>query len=373
MWGRKADAGARPSTEGRLWIAVRTRATQQQPPFCSSGKFGTNFPLAGPHGKSPSTTRRRRSSERRHLLFSRSQHVRASNKVYFGMQGAVAWVDVNKWDETHDAAASQGWCPAVLDTNNDGKITPGWTEPNQPIDPTKDHRIDFGCYAVAVNAKDGSLWCSGIGRAAKRLMRLEVGKDAPASCKAEFYEPPPNQKPVEVIGSGGVEVDHQGVAWQNWRVSGHFSAFDRSKCKSTADPQGTGQSCPEGWTFYRKDDPTYDGSPYHTNQSYLTHMDVHDTLGLGKDAPLYSNVNTDAFEVLQPSTKKFVTLRVPYLSAFSRVRPTAALTTRRPGGKGRGCGPAILRMPRGIWKAERQKAGRARSVKPSSSRSVRVR
>jgi hypothetical protein len=318
-------------------MAVRTRATQQQPPFCSSGKFGSYFPLRGSARQVAMYDQKADKFEYVDTCFSADHNMfDASNKVYFGMQGAVAWVDVNKWDETHDAAASQGWCPAVLDTNNDGKITPGWTEPNQPIDPTKDHRIDFGCYAVAVNAKDGSLWCSGIGRAAKRLMRLEVGKDAPASCKAEFYEPPPNQKPVEVIGSGGVEVDHQGVAWQNWRVSGHFSAFDRSKCKSTADPQGTGQSCPEGWTFYRKDDPTYDGSPYHTNESYLTHMDVHDTLGLGKDAPLYSNVNTDAFEVLQPSTKKFVTLRVPYPLGFFPRSANGRVDDPKAGWKGKG-------------------------------------
>jgi hypothetical protein len=91
---------------------------------------------------------------------------------------------------------------------------------------------------------------------------------------------------------------------------------DRSKCKSTRDPQSTGQSCPEGWTFYRKNDPTYANSVYHSNESYLTHMDLHDTLGLGKDAPMYGSVNTDAIEVLSPRTKQFVTLRVPYPLGF---------------------------------------------------------
>ena len=49
--------------------------------------------------------------------------------------GSIGWIDVNTWDKTHDAEASQGWCPAVLDTNNDGKITQGWTEPDQAVDP----------------------------------------------------------------------------------------------------------------------------------------------------------------------------------------------------------------------------------------------
>ena len=40
----------------------------------------------------------------------------------------------------HDAEAAQGWCPAVLDTNGDGRITE-WTEPNAPVDPAKDHPL----------------------------------------------------------------------------------------------------------------------------------------------------------------------------------------------------------------------------------------
>ena len=82
------------------------------------------------------------------------------------------------------------------------------------------------------------------------------------------------------------------------------------------DPQATGQSCPEGWTFYRMNDPTYTNSVYHANESYLTHMDLHDTLGLGKDAPMYGSVNTDAIEVLDPQTRQFVTLGVDSRSFF---------------------------------------------------------
>ena len=50
----------------------------------------------------------------------------------------------------------------MLDTTGDGKISE-WTEPNAPADPAKDLQIAFGCYSVAVNPKDGSAWCSGIG------------------------------------------------------------------------------------------------------------------------------------------------------------------------------------------------------------------
>lgn len=51
------------------------------------------------------------------------------------------------------------------------------------------------------------MWYSGIGRGDKRLLRLEKAT-SPHSCKAEFYEPPPNQT-IEVNGSGGVEADSE--------------------------------------------------------------------------------------------------------------------------------------------------------------------
>ena len=61
---------------------------------------------------------------------------------------------MDTWDKTHEAEKSQGWCPAVIDSNGDGKIGPGWTEPDQPLDPAKDRRVEFGCYAIAYSEKD---------------------------------------------------------------------------------------------------------------------------------------------------------------------------------------------------------------------------
>ena len=66
----------------------------------------------------------------------------------------------------------------MLDTNGDGKITKPWTEPNEPIDPTKDHRITFGCYSISVSPADGSVWCSGIGLKENTLVRLERGPES---------------------------------------------------------------------------------------------------------------------------------------------------------------------------------------------------
>ena len=203
-----------------------------------------------------------------------------------------------------------------------------------------------------------------VGERDKRLMRLDKGSNPPETCKAEFYEPPPSGNPA-IIGSGGVEVDHNGVVWQNWRVSGQFATFDRSKCDTTSDLTASGQSCPEGWTFYRKDDPTYTDSFYHANESYLAHMDHHDVLGLGEDSAMYGSVNTDAIEVFSSNTGQFVTLRVPYpRSGSSRDLPTVASTIRTPGGRARAYGPATPPTRHGTSKVAKAKVARACSRKP---------
>jgi hypothetical protein len=70
------------------------------------------------------------------------------------------------------------------------------------------HRINFGCYGVAINPLDGSLWCSGIGVRDQTLMRLERGPNPPQTCKAEVYVPPPDKMPLP--GSGGVAIGTDG-------------------------------------------------------------------------------------------------------------------------------------------------------------------
>ena len=118
------------------------------------------------------------------------------DQLVLGQDDAVGWIDTAAFDKTHDAGASQGWCPGVVDTNGDGKISTGWTEPKEAIDPKRDHRIEFGCYAIGISPTDGSIWCSGIGHDDTRLVRLERGSNPPNSCKAEVYEPPKSMAPL---------------------------------------------------------------------------------------------------------------------------------------------------------------------------------
>ena len=341
MWKRNGDPrSVGIDAKGRVWFTLRTRDAQQQPAWCGgdkANKFGKYLPIKQ-SGKQvavydPKTQQFENVDTCFNVDHNEFSH---DNFIYYGSNGSVGWVDTDTWDKTHDPEKSTGWCPAVIDTNGDGKITPGWTEPDQPVDPTKDHRVTFGCYSIAVNEKDGSVWCSGIGSEQKRLMRLVKGTNPPETCRAEIYEPPTGQ-PIELVGTGGVQADSNGVIYDGWRVSGHFTAFDRSKCKSTRDPKADGQSCPEGWTIHRNtNEPTYANSPYKASESYLLYMDKWDTLGLGKDTPMYSSTNTDSMEVFQPSTRQFITLRVPYPLSFFARSGSGRVDNPNTGWKGKG-------------------------------------
>jgi len=327
---------------GRVFVTARIRAPQDQPAFCKDGtlnKFAKYFPLNGPSARQVEMydAKTRQIAMIDTCFAADHNHLDDKDAIIFGQNNAVGWLDTAAFDKTHDAQASQGWCPAVLDTNGDGKITE-WTEPNQPIDPRKDHRINFGCYGVAIDPIDGSLWCSGIGVRDKTLMRLERGSNPPQTCKAEVFVPPPDKMPLP--GSGGVAIDGKGLVWQNWRGAHQMLSFDRSKCKVLNGPNATGQQCPEGWTVYTKPGPTFQGGPDYssTDMLYMTEIDRDNTLGLGKDVVLSGDVNADSFFVVMPQGGQMttLTLRVPYPLGFAARAASGRIDDPKAGWKGRG-------------------------------------
>jgi hypothetical protein len=366
MWKRQGDPrSVAIDAKGRVWFTLRTRENGKQPSWCigdAANKFGKYYPLTQ-SGKQvavyhPTTQK----FENVDTCFTVDHNqMSTENFVYYGMTGAVGWVDMDTWDKTHDSEKSTGWCPAVIDTNGDGKISTGWTEPNEPVDPARDHRITFGCYSVTVNPKDGTLWCSGIGSGDKRLVRLDKGPNPPETCKAEFFEPPTGQTP-ELIGTGGIEAAADGVVYQGWRVSGHFTGFDRTKCKSTKDLKADGKSCPEGWTIYRdNNEPTFTDSLYKSTEHYLTHLDTWDTLGLGADSPTYGSTNTDSMEVLSMKTKQWVTMRVPYPMGFFTRHANGRIDDPGAGWKGKGFWASYASYA--AWHAEGGKGTLPKAVK----------
>jgi hypothetical protein len=337
VWVRSADPRSTlVLPDGRVLVTDRIRKDPtKQPDFCgkdSSNPFGQYFPLKQSYKQVAIYKPDTKTWEFIDTCFGADHNVIDKNNfIYFGQTDAIGWIDLNTWDRTHDAEKSQGWCPAVIDTNGTGKIEQGWTEPNEPVIAGRDHRIHFGAYGIAYNPKEDSVWAAGIGRGDRTLLRLVKGDHPPMTCRAEVYTPPDDG----VFGSGGVAATSDGLVWQNWRVSGHFSSFDRSKCNGdSVDP--TGHSCPQGWSIYNNPaEPRYADSPYKADESYLTEVDFHNTLGLG-EAPLYEQTNTDSIEMFQPSTKKFVTLRVPYPMGFYERSANGRIDDPSAGWKGEG-------------------------------------
>ena len=79
---------------------------------------------------------------------------------------------------------------------------------------------------------------------------------------------------------------------------------------------------------------------------------------------MYGSVNTDALEVVQPSTKRFVTLRVPYRLATSHAPRMGGSTTQPPDGRGGDCGQASRVTPRGTEKAAAGRVARDYCQRP---------
>ena len=342
VWARRSDPrSVALDGDGRVWLTGRVRGVDDQPEFCTdaSNVYADHYPLArGSRQVFMYDPRTEVFSEIDTCFSADHNQISDDDVIYYGFNGGLGWIDINVWDETQDAEAAQGWCPGVIDTNADGVITPGWTEPTDAIDPTRDHRIRVSCYSPAVNPVDGTVWCSGNGPTDNKLVRIDLGENPPASCTAEVFEPPPSVTNPSAYGSGGLHFTADGVAWQDWRGSGHFASFDRSRCADTTDPEATGQSCPEGWTFHRIEKPTYQNAafPINSDESYLTQIDHHDVLGLGRDVPLYGVVNTDSLEVFVPETGQFITMRVPYPMGFFSRSSNGRIDDPTTGWKGKG-------------------------------------
>ena len=345
IWQRKSDPrSVAIDHSGRVWLTGRIRGNEV-PGFCKQGstnKFTSYSPILRPGARQvmvydPKT---KQFSQIDTCFDADHNHFgeNAEQSLYFGQNNTLGWVDTAVWEKTKNAEASQGWCPAVIDTTGDGKITQ-WTEPEQPLDPAKDRRVTFGCYSVSVNDKDGGIWCAGIGPRDNKLVRIERGPNPPLTCKAEVFEPPPGRTP-EVFRSGGVSVDSNGVVWLNWRGTDYMTSFDRSKCKTLNGPQATGQHCPEGWQVHIKPGPTFattaPNTPNNSDLLYLTHVDKHNTLGLGPNVPVSGSVNTDSLLAFVPGTNQFVQLTVPYPMGFFARSAQGRIDDARAGWKGRG-------------------------------------
>ena len=322
--------------KGRVWMTSKIRGATQ-PAWCSDpaqSKYAKYFPLTR-SGRQASffdpASRQFTLIETcyatHHLQFDND----ANNTVYFNeLSGPIfGWIDTKVFDETKDEKAAVGWCPQVLDTNGDGKITMPWnrqtagtgstnlytdgTPGDTPgaLNPQLDTLISYSLYGLIPSPTDDSVW-----GAAERfpgfIVRLIRGNNPPESCKAELYKvPSPGLDPR------GIDIDSNGVVWTALAASSHLASFDPRKCRTAnagANLDGTG--CPEGWTLYPSNSPKLGSSDIATDFHYYNWTDQFNILGLGKDIPLASGSNSDSLLALDPATKQWTTLRVPYPMGF---------------------------------------------------------
>jgi hypothetical protein len=233
--------------------------------------------------------------------------------------GVIGWLDVNKFDQTKDEQASQGWSPFVLDTNGNGRRDVGWVQPDGQVDPSKDKRFISGLYGVSPNPADGSVWGSVLG------FPGGVVRYDPATELSEFYEVPWKNAKVPAAQQGfsprGNDIASDGVVW-TVLASGHLASFDRRLCNqarlrgpTVADFQNV---CPEGWKLYQMPGPNFEGEENSVDGSaeapYYNWVDQHDTLGLGRDIPIATGNNGDNLSALVNG--QWVVMRVPYPMGF---------------------------------------------------------
>jgi hypothetical protein len=307
--------------QGRVWITAAVRPPENPAVF----KAGSTHPSAklvhldrasrhlGMYDpKTKKYTHVSTGFSTHHLMFAED----ANNTLWTSGGGpVVGWLDTKKFDETGDEVASQGWTPLILDTNGNGRRDE-YVGPNEPVDPTKDKRINAPLYAVSP-APDGSIWGSVLGYPGA-VVRIVPGSNPTETALAEYYELPlqPNGEPVEGFSPRGMDVDRNGVAWVAL-ASGHMASFDRRKVKGPLNgPTATGQHAREGWTFYTEPLPQMKGVTYSGSAegSYYTWVDQFNTSGLGANTPINTGNASEGLLALKDG--KWVVLRVPYPLGF---------------------------------------------------------
>jgi hypothetical protein len=334
-------------SKGRVWMTSKLRANAD-PAWCNdpTNKFAEWYPLRNSgrqasfwDPKTKQFTLIDTCYSTHHLQFDND----ADETVYFNeLTGPIfGWIDTKVYDETKDEQKAVGWCGQVLDTNGDGKITKPWNTvipgrggedsvlyqsdtaggaatkgrgPAATFDPKLDTIVSYSMYSVIPSPVDDSVW--GVSETFPGyLIRLQRGNNPPSSCKTQIFKvPEPGFDPR------GVDIDSNGVVWTALAASSHLASFDVRKCKDLGGAAKTdGSQCREGWTLYQTTGPKLRGTDIPADFHYYNWVDQHNISGLGANTPFANGSNSDALLALNPQTKEWTTLRVPYpLGFYSR-------------------------------------------------------
>ena len=336
IWDSRANAhNPMLDQDGRVWYTARVRGPDNLD-FCREGSDHPSAQLF------PTTRTGRHLSvydqetgeytpiptcySTHHLQFAED----AYNTLWTSGGGdVVGWLNTDQFLETGDYVSSQGWAPAILDTNGNGRRD-DWVEPGEPLDPELDMRIPARFYAIMPNPSDGSIWGSWSFTHPGGIVRLEPGPNPPDTTLAEVY-----RVPLPGFASRGADIDRNGVIWVSLG-SGHLGEFDRSKCEGPLNgPTATGDHCPEGWTFHRFPGPGFPGLPeFSVESSYYTWVDQRNASGLGANTPIATANLFDGVHAFVD--REFVTMRIPYPLGFYTKGFEGRIDDPDAGWKGRG-------------------------------------
>ncbi len=336
IWDSKANVhNPMLDQDGRVWLTARIRSPET-PDFCRKGSEHPSAILYPTQRNSRQLAVFDPSSgeyafvdtcfSTHHLQFAYDDN----NTLWTsGDRNVVGWLDTDKFLQTGDAAASQGWAPLILDTNGNGKQDP-WTEPGEPTDADLDMRVPRGFYAVMPEPRGDAIWGSNAFAYPGSITRLVPGDNPPQTALAETYEPP-----LPGFGVRGADIDKSGVIWVSLG-SGHLGEFDRRKCTGPLNgPDATGKHCPEGWTLHDLPGPGFADLPqFSVESSYYTWVDQHNSLGLGEDVPIATGNLFDGVHALVDD--EFVTLRIPYPMGLYSKGLEGRIDDPNTGWKGRG-------------------------------------
>jgi hypothetical protein len=375
-------------SKGRVWTTSKIRGNQE-PAWCNDPTLGNKsadwFPLRSSGRQAsfydPKTTKWQLIETcyaTHHLQFDNDP----DETVYFNeLSGPiVGWIDTKVYDttlaqtksETKAEQTAVGWCGQVVDTNGDGKITKPWNvqtgrgasvelvlyqgdtagggrgagagaaparggAPAQQaagapaVDRSLDTMVTYSLYSVIPSPVDDSVW--GISETYPGiLVRLQRGNNAPSTCKAQIF-----RVPAPGFDPRGVDIDSNGVVWTALAASSHLASFDVRKCKDLTGPQKTdGSQCQEGWTLYQTNGPKLKGTDVPADFHYYNWVDQKNISGLGANTPFATGSNSDALLALNPQTREWVTLRVPYPLGFYSRGMDGRIDDPNGGWKGRG-------------------------------------
>ena len=320
--------------DGRLWLAASVRGAEN-PAFCKAGSDHPSakaFPMdrAVRHIAMLDLKTKKYTFVETCYSTHHPQFGYDANDTLWTSGGGpvVGWLNTKMFDQTGDAARSQGWTALILDTNGNGRRD-AYVEPGAPADPTKDTRVTSPFYAVMPHPTDGSVW--GATRAVPgAVVRLVPGSNPPETALAEVYN-----VPLPGFGVRGGDIDSKGVVWVSL-ASGHMGAFDRRKCKGPLNgPKATGDHCPEGWSFHQYPGPGFSGIGENSAESsYYSWVDQHNTFGLGNDVPMSTGNLNDG--LIAYANGRMVVLRVPYPIGFYAKGFDGRIDDPKAGWKGRG-------------------------------------